>query len=257
MATTYYLWNDDANVMCEYDATFDQKVGYTQKPGQYGGVISQHRDGDTSHYHADGLGNTSELPDSSGNVTDTNRYDAWGTQVSHTGTTENPYRWRSQAGYYYDEVSGQYYVRARTYSPTIGRWLSVDPLGFVDGLNRYVAYFVPGRVDPNGMAARGENNCDYCGPDATSLLISEIIAARDHFHTQIDKYINGSTLYFAWYRAVSRWTFMSQIGNTLDWQYIASDPCLDPPALSCPTKRCQRSYRQFQNHFRIINRHPS
>lgn len=37
------------------------------------------------------------------------------------------------------------------YSAQLGRFISRDPLGFVDGMNLYRAYFVPGGVDPIGL----------------------------------------------------------------------------------------------------------
>jgi RHS repeat-associated protein len=40
-------------------------------------------------------------------------------------------------GYVYNEDSGLYTVRFRTYSPTLGRWLERDPAGYVDGANLY------------------------------------------------------------------------------------------------------------------------
>ncbi|MCX5651811.1 MAG: dockerin type I domain-containing protein [Planctomycetota bacterium] len=40
-------------------------------------------------------------------------------------------------GYVYNEDSGLYTVRFRTYSPTLGRWLERDPAGYVDGANTY------------------------------------------------------------------------------------------------------------------------
>ena len=44
----------------------------------------------------------------------------------------------------------QRYKRARFYSVQLGRFISRDPLGFVDGMNLYRAYFVPSGVDPSG-----------------------------------------------------------------------------------------------------------
>lgn len=37
----------------------------------------------------------------------------------------------------YDEESGLYYYRARMYSPTIGRFLQRDPIGYWDSMNLY------------------------------------------------------------------------------------------------------------------------
>ena len=40
-------------------------------------------------------------------------------------------------GYYFDKSSGLYLVRNRVYHPQLGRWLQMDPLGLVAGLNSY------------------------------------------------------------------------------------------------------------------------
>ncbi len=51
--------------------------------------------------------------------------------TSHYG---NPWMWTGQR---YDAVTGLYHFTFRTYSPTLGRWLQRDPLGYVDGVNLY------------------------------------------------------------------------------------------------------------------------
>ena len=162
MGVTNYLWNPVTDALIsEYDETGTTTVTYTQEPVQYGSVISQRRGGQTSYYHYDGLGDTRELTNASEVVTDTNMYDAWGVNVASTGTTENPFKWRGRVGYYHDG-GDDYYVRARNYQPTIGRWLSADPLMFVDGANLYVAYFVPTGADPAGLLKKGSIRV-YCG----------------------------------------------------------------------------------------------
>jgi RHS repeat-associated protein len=56
-------------------------------------------------------------------------------------------------GYIFNEDSGLYTVRFRTYSPTLGRWLERDPAGYVDGMGLYE--YVRGgpiaAVDPWGL----------------------------------------------------------------------------------------------------------
>ncbi|MGC9261612.1 MAG: RHS repeat-associated core domain-containing protein [Phycisphaerae bacterium] len=60
-------------------------------------------------------------------------------------------------GYRFDPEAELYYVRNRTYSPILGRWLQRDPIGYAGGVNLYE--YVGGRavvaVDPEG---------EGCGP---------------------------------------------------------------------------------------------
>ena len=55
-------------------------------------------------------------------------------------------------GRYNHPEIGLMYFRARYYSPQLGQFISRDPLGYVDGMSQYRAYFVPGNVDPSGEA---------------------------------------------------------------------------------------------------------
>ncbi|MFP4253473.1 MAG: RHS repeat-associated core domain-containing protein [Halothece sp.] len=57
-------------------------------------------------------------------VTNTSLYDAYGNLLNSTGTTVNPYRY---AGEQYDPVLEHYYLRARYYDPSTGRFTSRDP----------------------------------------------------------------------------------------------------------------------------------
>ena len=58
-------------------------------------------------------------------------------------------------GYIYNEDSGLYTGRFRTYSPTLGRWLERDPAGYVDGMGlyEYVRGGAIDAVDPWGLQA--------------------------------------------------------------------------------------------------------
>jgi RHS repeat-associated protein len=54
----------------------------------------------------------------------------------------------------FDNTSGLYYFRNRDYSPTLGRWMQQDPIGFAAGdsnLYRYVRNDSPNATDPRGL----------------------------------------------------------------------------------------------------------
>jgi RHS repeat-associated protein len=47
-------------------------------------------------------------------------------------------------------VVGLQYFRARYFDANLGRFISRDPMGYVDGASQYRAYFIPGGIDPTG-----------------------------------------------------------------------------------------------------------
>ncbi|WP_417381781.1 RHS repeat domain-containing protein [Gimesia sp.] len=170
MTVTNYLWDQDSYLE-EYDDVGTTTAAYSNEPTIFGMVVSQQRSTSTSFYHYDAQGSTHQLTDQNENVTDTFLYDAWGNDIARTGTTIAPFRFIGNLGYYFDEEVLSYYVRARVYQPMIGRWLSVDPLGFVDSINRYC--YVANRprflYDPSGT-----QQCSYCGPEILQRLVATL-----------------------------------------------------------------------------------
>ena len=77
----------------------------------------------TSFYGYDGHGSVRFLTDSTGAITDTYDYDAFGNLISQTGTTPNNYLF---AGEQFDPVLGIYYNRARYYDQRQGRFWTID-----------------------------------------------------------------------------------------------------------------------------------
>ena len=55
-----------------------------------------------------------------------------------------------------------YYYKARIYSPTLGRFLQTDPIGYGDGLNwyNYVGGDPVNATDPSGLCAKDETEID-------------------------------------------------------------------------------------------------
>lgn len=92
-----------------------------------------------------------------GNVVEGYAYDSFGniTKEKYTEGIEtlNPYRY---TGREYD-TDDLYYYRARYYDPTLGRFITSDPIGFLSGdtnLYRYVGNDPINFVDPLGLASK-------------------------------------------------------------------------------------------------------
>ncbi|HET8574614.1 MAG TPA: glycosyl hydrolase family 18 protein [Candidatus Paceibacterota bacterium] len=73
----------------------------------------------------DGEGNVRYLTDSTGNITASFTYDPFGNIIAESGTTDSPFTFQTE---HTDEESGLTYLRARSYDPTTGRFISRDPL---------------------------------------------------------------------------------------------------------------------------------
>ena len=86
-------------------------------------LISQSNNGQQSVYLVDGLGSTRVLADESGGVISNYTYNAFGSLINSTGGTENKYLF---AGEQFNSELEQYYLRARYYDPSLGRFTRRD-----------------------------------------------------------------------------------------------------------------------------------
>jgi len=66
----------------------------------------------------------------------------------------------------YDKETNLYYFRARYYDPIMGRFLSVDPMGYKDSMNLYQAFNQNpiNFVDPFGKVIHEWKNLGVYGP---------------------------------------------------------------------------------------------
>jgi len=128
------------------------------------------------------MGSVRQLTNTAGAVTNTYEYDAFGNQITHTGTTPNNYLYQGEE---WDSDPGLYYLRARYMNPLTGRFVSMDPEnGIVTDpktLHKYIyADGDPvnlkdptGRYTNTGTMGGGEG--EYAG--VTSFVIQAVEAA--------------------------------------------------------------------------------
>jgi len=112
---------DYAQVLHETDGSGNTIVSYT-----YGDdLISQNRNSSLAYFHYDGQLSTWQLTDTSAQITDKYTYDAFGLLLNRSGSTLNHYMY---TGEQYDPNVGFYYLRARYYNPTSGRFFTMADL---------------------------------------------------------------------------------------------------------------------------------
>lgn len=123
-------------------------------------ILAMDRGGQRYYYHDDSLGSPEALTNSSGNVVERMTFDAYGAPqftnaaFTPTGTTSsvgNPFLYTAQR---LDPETGLYYYRNRYYSPSLGRFIERDPVGYSAGsmgLYEYVGGNMINMTDPMGL----------------------------------------------------------------------------------------------------------
>ena len=117
--TTRYHCDSAGRVIAESDASnqVTAEIIWGHKP------LARKVGSSYYYYLYNGHGDVIALTDETGQIVNNYSYDEWGNILNKQETISNPIRY---AGEYYDEESGLYYLRARYYDPTIGRFISKD-----------------------------------------------------------------------------------------------------------------------------------
>ena len=130
-----YDYQDDSDTDIEYFWGPDLS-GSLQGAGGVGGLVAVSIDGDYYFPGYDNNGNVIGYWDESGDIVAEYAYDAFGNIIDESGSMADffPHRFSTK---YYDAETDLYYYGYRYYSPSLGRWISRDPIEEDGGYNLF------------------------------------------------------------------------------------------------------------------------
>lgn len=167
------------------------------------GLLYSVSGGTATYYRTNFHGDVSALANSSGTATQTYKYDSFGNEWTES-TSANPFRYN---GEYTDLSSGLIYLRNRYYDPSIGRFISEDPIK--DGLNWYV-YANNNPImffDPFGLAPTTKEAAE----------MADHIYHWDQNNDKKDRIVSGWRLIDVWWGRESM-KMGIYIRNSDDWE---------------------------------------
>ena len=152
-----YVWDRNGNIIAEMNG----EGNLTNKYVRGNKLIS--KDGN-EYYGYDGHGSVVNISNESGKFIKSYDYDAFGVELNKDANDTNLFRY---CGEQYDNETDSIYLRARYYSPSLGRFTTEDPVKDGDNWYSYCAGNPVNGWDPSGL-----DNIIICGPDQymTSIL---------------------------------------------------------------------------------------
>lgn len=144
---TYFLY-DGISPVVELSAT--GAVTVTNTFGS-GGLLSRRAGAQSTFYTFDPQGSVAQRLDATGAILSTHQFAAHGAELSIPSS--DPFGYKAQWGYYTDRETGLQLLTFRYYDPSVGRFLTRDPVGYNGGLNLYgyVGNEPVGVTDPLGL----------------------------------------------------------------------------------------------------------
>lgn len=133
-STTNFAY-DGLNMIAEYNgSTLADR--YVFGPGADSPIAVYNGSGTRSWLYSDERGSIVASAGAAANVLYTNTYDEYGNPPMQGTTNLNSGRFQYTGQMWLPEL-GMYYYKARMYSPTMGRFMQSDPIGYEDNANAY------------------------------------------------------------------------------------------------------------------------
>jgi RHS repeat-associated protein len=183
----YWLYDGD-DLLAEFDATASNQraAEYLYSPGvdvPYATIIGATSPTQIWYHQQDQLGNAIGLQ-ANANPNGSFSYDTWGKLTGGTVLASNRLTWKGRM--WDGGIVGLYYMRNRWYDPEIGRFMSEDPAGMVDGPNLYLfANNDPvNGSDPYGLHSVGDITTEAEAEATVDSFFGDLINGKIHalFH---------------------------------------------------------------------------
>ncbi len=167
-ATTRYTYDNAGRVISDVNASQSSKYIW----GADKLLVKKDNSNLEYYYLYNGHGDVVQIVDTAGIPVNTYEYDEWGNILNQTETIANDFKY---AGEMLDSESGFYYLRARYYDPTIGRFISKDSVegSITNPLSLNLYTYVENNpliyTDPTGHYMQGDEKLGLSKTDQAKI----------------------------------------------------------------------------------------